>query len=73
MLAPFTISPTCTLLFLTPAIHGILSKIRFTIEERQGWCCILGDTRMGKSALLRFLNQEFGTQPGHIHGLAAQS
>lgn len=66
MTSPYAISSSSTLLYLTPALFTILDKIRFTIEERQGLSCILGDTGMGKSSILRYLNEEYSTQPGYI-------
>src|SRR5579859_894828 len=68
MPSPFTISPNPTAVYLTPALHGTLAKVRFAIEERQGLCCILGDAGLGKSTLLRYLNIEFESQENVVTG-----
>lgn len=59
MPSPFVISPNPTWLYLTPTLHGTLEKIRFSIREKQGLCCIMGDVGLGKSTILRYLNAEY--------------
>jgi general secretion pathway protein A len=56
---PFSISPNPNSLYLTPSLKTVISKVRYTVEERQGLTCILGDVGMGKSSLLRLLYAEY--------------
>lgn len=56
---PFSISPNPNSLYLTPSLKTVIAKVKYTIEERQGLTCILGDVGMGKSSLLRLLYAEY--------------
>lgn len=56
---PFSISPNPNSLYLTPSLKTVIAKVRYTLEERQGLTCILGDVGMGKSSLLRLLFGEY--------------
>ena len=59
MKTPFVISPSPTLLYLTPSFKKALHMITNTLDNRQGISCIVGDIGMGKSSLLRFLHSEY--------------
>jgi general secretion pathway protein A len=59
MKTPFVISPSPTLLYLTPSFKKALHMITSTLDNRQGVSCIIGDIGMGKSSLLRFLHSEY--------------
>jgi general secretion pathway protein A len=59
MKTPFVISPSPTLLYLTPSFKKALHMITNTLDNRQGISCIFGDVGMGKSSLLRFLHAEY--------------
>ena len=59
MLSPFSTSPNPGWLYLTPALHGALDKIRFAIAERQGLSVIMGDVGLGKSTVLRYMHAEY--------------
>lgn len=59
MATPFRISPNPTSLYLTDSLKGILHKCRYTIDERQGLSCILGNFGLGKSTVLRYLQAEY--------------
>jgi general secretion pathway protein A len=59
MKTPFVISPSPTLLYLTPSFKKALHMITNTLDNRQGVSCIIGDIGMGKSSLLRFLHAEY--------------
>ena len=59
MKTPFVISPSPTLLYLTPSFKKALHMITNTLDNRQGISCIFGDIGMGKSSLLRFLHAEY--------------
>lgn len=56
---PFSISPNPASLYLTASLKSVIAKVRYTIDERQGLTCILGDVGMGKSSVLRLLYGEF--------------
>jgi general secretion pathway protein A len=58
-LKPFSISPNPVCLYLTGSLKSVISKVRYTIDERQGLTCILGDVGMGKSSVLRLLHAEY--------------
>jgi general secretion pathway protein A len=59
MKTPFVISPSPTLLYLTPSFKKALHMITNTLDNRQGISCIVGDIGFGKSSLLRFLHAEY--------------
>jgi general secretion pathway protein A len=59
MKTPFVISPSPTLLYLTPSFKKALLMITNTLDNRQGISCIIGDVGMGKSSLLRNLHAEY--------------
>ena len=56
---PFSISPNPLLLYLTPALHVTLEKVRFVVDSRQGLTAILGDVGLGKSSIIRYLFNEY--------------
>lgn len=56
---PFSVSPNPTNLFITPTLRAALHKVRYTIDNRQGLTCVLGDVGMGKSSLMRLLHLEY--------------
>lgn len=56
---PFSISPNPNSLYLTDSLKAVLHKCRYTIDERQGLSCILGDFGLGKSTVLRYLFAEY--------------
>jgi type II secretory pathway predicted ATPase ExeA len=56
---PFSISPNPISLYLTASLKTVVAKVRYTIDERQGLTCILGDVGMGKSSVLRLLYTEY--------------
>ncbi len=59
MATPFRITPNPNSLYLTDGLKAVLHKCRYTIDERQGLSCILGDFGLGKSTVLRYLFAEF--------------
>ena len=59
MATPFRITPNPNTLFLTDSLKAVLHKCRYTIDERQGLSCILGDFGLGKSTVLRYLFAEY--------------
>lgn len=59
MKTPFVISPSPTLLYLTPSFKKATHMITATLDNRQGVSCIIGDIGMGKSSLLRYLHAEY--------------
>lgn len=59
MITPFSVSPNPAALFITPSLRSALHKVRYTVENRQGLTCVLGDAGMGKSSLMRFLQLEY--------------
>lgn len=56
---PFSVSPNPAALYLTPSLRSALHKVRYTIDNRQGLTCLLGDAGMGKSSLMRLLHLEY--------------
>ncbi len=56
---PFSVSPNPAALFITPSLRSALHKIRYTVDNRQGLTCLLGDAGMGKSSLMRLLHLEY--------------
>src|SRR5215204_4418567 len=56
---PFSISPNPNTLYLTDSLKAVMHKCRYTIDERQGLSCILGDFGLGKSTVLRYLFAEY--------------
>ncbi|MGB8506934.1 MAG: AAA family ATPase, partial [Pyrinomonadaceae bacterium] len=63
---PFSVSPNPAALFLTPSLRSALHKVRYTVENRQGLTCVLGDAGMGKSSLMRLLHLEYEGRPEEI-------
>lgn len=63
---PFSISPNPASLFLTPALRAAAHKVRYTIDNRQGLACVLGDPGMGKSSLMRLLYLDYEGQPDNV-------
>lgn len=59
---PFSISPNPNSLYLTDSLKAVLHKCRYTIDERQGLSCILGDFGLGKSTVLRYLFAEYDSK-----------
>jgi hypothetical protein len=59
MKTPFVISPSPTMLYLTPSFKKATHTITATLDNRQGISCIIGDIGMGKSSLLRYLHAEY--------------
>ena len=59
MASPFRITPNPNSLYLTDSLKAVLHKCRYTIDERQGLSCILGDFGLGKSTVLRYLFSEY--------------
>jgi len=59
-------------MYITPTLLGSLDKIRFMIAERQGLATILGDSGLGKSTVLRFLEAEYSSE-GATTGLLYQT
>ena len=59
MATPFRITPNPNTLYLTDGLKAVLHKCRYTIDERQGLSCILGDFGLGKSTVLRYLFAEY--------------
>ena len=59
MATPFRITPNPNSLHLTDGLKAVLHKCRYTIDERQGLSCVLGDFGLGKSTVLRYLFAEF--------------
>ena len=58
-ITPFSVSPNPAALYLTPSLRSALHKVRYTIDNRQGLTCLLGDAGMGKSSLMRLLHLEY--------------
>lgn len=58
-ITPFSVSPNPAALFLTPSLRSALHKVRYTVDNRQGLTCVLGDAGMGKSSLMRLLHLEY--------------
>ena len=56
---PFSISPSPTGLFLTPALEAVIFRVRFTIDERQGFSVILGEPGLGKTSVVRYLHADY--------------
>jgi len=56
---PFSISPNPNSLYLTSSLKTVVAKVNYTIDQRQGLTCVLGDVGMGKSSLLRLLFGEY--------------
>lgn len=59
MATPFRITPNPNSLYLTDSLKAVLHKCRYTIDEKQGLSCILGDFGLGKSTVLRYLFAEY--------------
>lgn len=59
MKKPFSISPNPATLYVTAGLKSVIAKVRYTIEQRQGLTCILGDVGMGKSSVLRLLYAQY--------------
>ncbi len=58
-ITPFSVSPNPAALYLTPSLRSALHKVRYTVDNRQGLTCVLGDAGMGKSSLMRLLHLEY--------------
>lgn len=56
---PFSISPSPSGLFLTPALEAVIFRVRFTIDERQGFSVILGEPGLGKTSVVRYLHADY--------------
>jgi general secretion pathway protein A len=56
---PFSLSPNPNAIHLTNSLKAVVSKSRFTIDDRQGLTCIVGDLGLGKSTVLRYLHTEY--------------
>jgi general secretion pathway protein A len=56
---PFSVSPNPAALHITPSLRSALHKVRYTVDNRQGLTCVLGDAGMGKSSLMRLLSLEY--------------
>jgi general secretion pathway protein A len=54
----FSISPNPTLMIATPAIRGVLFKVRYAVKAKQGLSMIVGDFGLGKSTVLRAIHGE---------------
>lgn len=59
IITPFSVSPNPAALYLTPSLRSALHKVRYTIDNRQGLTCVLGDAGMGKSSIMRLLHLEY--------------
>jgi general secretion pathway protein A len=46
-------------LFLTPALEAVIFRVRFTIDERQGFSVILGEPGLGKTSVVRYLHADY--------------
>ncbi|MBX7224192.1 MAG: AAA family ATPase [Blastocatellia bacterium] len=66
---PFSLSPNPDCLFLTPALKSVIAKVTYTIDERQGLTCILGDVGMGKTTLLRWIAEQYAERSDVISAL----
>ncbi|MEO6392141.1 MAG: AAA family ATPase [Pyrinomonadaceae bacterium] len=60
---PFSISPNPGSLYQTEKIKGVMSKVKFVIDQRQGLTVILGDAGLGKTTIARALYAEFSGRP----------
>jgi general secretion pathway protein A len=69
---PFSTSPTPTSLYVTEQLQTTLFKSRFTINQRQGLNCILGDVGLGKSTVMRFLHAEYSAIESVVPTLVTQ-
>jgi general secretion pathway protein A len=58
-MTPFSVSPNPAALYITPSLRSALHKVRYTVDNRQGLTCVLGDAGMGKSSLMRLLHLEY--------------
>jgi general secretion pathway protein A len=58
-ITPFSVSPNPAALYITPSLRSALHKVRYTVDNRQGLTCVLGDAGMGKSSLMRLLHLEY--------------
>lgn len=58
-ITPFSLSPNPNAIHLTNSLKAVVSKSRFTIDDRQGLTCIVGDLGLGKSTVLRYLHTEY--------------
>src|ERR687890_546258 len=56
---PFSVSPNPAALYITPSLRSALHKVRYTVDNRQGLTCVLGDAGMGKSSLMRLLHLDY--------------
>lgn len=53
---PFSTTPDPFMLYLTASIKTALHKVKYVIDRKQGLTTILGDIGLGKSSLLRYIN-----------------
>jgi general secretion pathway protein A len=65
-LAPFSISPDPTALYLTPALRTTIYKTQYAIEKRQGLAAILGDVGIGKSTVMRYVFSRLSSLPQNV-------
>ncbi len=66
MITPFSVSPNPAALYITPSLRSALHKVRYTVDNRQGLTCVLGDAGMGKSSLMRLLHLEYETREDEV-------
>lgn len=65
-LTPFSVSPNPAALYITPSLRAALHKVRYTVDNRQGLTCVLGDAGMGKSSLVRLLHLEYENREDEV-------
>ncbi len=59
---PFTTSPLQSGLYVTESLAAILAKIRYVLDARQGLTVVYGEVGLGKTSLLRHLNDEYAAR-----------
>jgi general secretion pathway protein A len=64
--APFSISPDPTALYLTATLRATIYKTQYSIEQRQGLAAILGDVGLGKSTVMRYIFSRVSSLPDNI-------
>lgn len=60
-LNPFTTSPLPEGLHITESLAATLAKVRYVIDQRQGLTVVYGDTGTGKTSVLRYLADAYGS------------